>query len=405
MKVRGKLTGAVSLGSVAGTQRLDDTITRFTSTRESFEQSPADLVAAPDRGVLDQETVDKLERLPAAWAVVEPSVNTIQEELAELRRTSGAQTALARGVFRYVMTSGTGVARDEDLMFHIGQLAIGVRGVESASGTLDDQLVRAAETIAAEAAEAARLNTAVSAGIVVIATAFAVAIMLIFSGRLANRVRGMEAAMRRVAERDFTVATRSAIADEIGELGRHIDSAVGTTREALAAAKQAAISVETLQESLSSGTEESTAALHQISRNIESIRAQFARLNETAIETTKAVEQIGGLMSDLTGDLENEDGAVEDASSSVDEMNAAIRDVARLASERREGARELLAVIASGGEAVESANAVIEQVSRRSRASTRARQAAGSASWRRRYASSPSPPRRTRTGSATRSDR
>jgi len=172
------------------------------------------------------------------------------------------------------------------------------------SVTRSEKIWKLVQKTSNQACEYATRSTLLTAGIVVAVTVFAVFYVIIFSRRMASRVAGIEATMRRVTDNNFTVRTSTNTWDEIGCLGQNINYILDITQEFFSTTKLAYRKVGELKKSLSSSTEQSISSLHQISKNIEAIRIQFSRLSENVANTSQALEEITRSMYDLAREVE-----------------------------------------------------------------------------------------------------
>ena len=221
-----------------------------------------------------------------------------------------------------------------------------------------------ADDIRTQAQNTRRLGRIFSLGLAAILLAASFLFVFFFSRGLAKRIRTIEDTMRSAAARDLTVRTFMKGRDEIGTLSTHINSVLETLSGFFGEVRAAVRNMESMKESLSSGSTQSAAALNQITRNIESMRDKFAVLDRNIAASTEAVGRIVGEMEDLSGRIGDQSRTIEDSSSAIEEMTASISNVAKLSEERKNRAVELQRIIEDGGDKVTRTHEIIKSVSK-----------------------------------------
>ena len=206
-----------------------------------------------------------------------------------------------------------------------------------------------------------RIFAMVAVGAVVVLL-LAVLFALLFTRSLGRRISGIEAVMGRVAERDITVRMADNGRDEIGSLSRHFNDVLATLSLFFASANSAIRQMSELKDTMAASSNESAAALNQISKNIESIKEQFEILDRDIAGSTDAIESIGNEMDGLAARIEQQNSAVSQSSTAIEEMNASIQSVASVATERKERADQLRSVVQDGGEKIGATNEIVRAV-------------------------------------------
>ena len=214
-----------------------------------------------------------------------------------------------------------------------------------------------------ESADAIRSRTQLGVGLVVlIATILSLLFAFSFSRRFMRRVSKIERAMSRVAERDITVRANPQGNDEIAGLGRFLDHTLDGIAEFVRSVRSAVEKADELKDGLSSGSAESASALHEISRNIDSIATEFERLNTSIDQTSTSVADIDQKIKSLSANIATQTTAIDESAASVESMSSSIQEVNRLAQDRRTASEQLVEVILEGGDKIQATNDIIAAV-------------------------------------------
>ncbi len=121
------------------------------------------------------------------------------------------------------------------------------------------------------------LGRLISIALAVVLIGAALVFTTLFSRALASRVQLIENTLRSVAEKDLTRRTQIQTKDEIGALSSHLNTTLDTLASFFGEVRTAVQNMESLKDSLASGSTQSASALNQITANIESIRDRFGR--------------------------------------------------------------------------------------------------------------------------------
>jgi len=170
--------------------------------------------------------------------------------------------------------------------------------------------------------------------------------------------------MRRVAERDFTHTPPQLGSDEIGMLSTYLKEVMVSLGVFFESVRTAANNVSALKDTLSSGTTESAAAVHQINKNIESIKNKFTLLDSAIIQATQALEEIGKYLESFKNETETQRVTMERAGTQLEAT--VCRNWGRFGSADpgAQRAEALKQIVADGADQVQSTNDIIKTVSR-----------------------------------------
>ena len=238
------------------------------------------------------------------------------------------------------------------------------QAAEIAGGFLDETLNEVASVIASTSAAIVEFNLRVSLAVASVVALLSVLVIMGLARSLTRRVAGIETAMREMAQRNFNVDAKVPGRDELAALGAYVGEVRDAVSEFFRAVREATNQTLELQDNLGSSTEEASSALNQISRNIEGIRDQFIRLNQSISTTGEAVRTIDGRVQELSGDINTQSQQVDTVFSSIEEMNAGVQNVTNLSAERMKRVESMRETVSEGAETVRETNGIVHSISR-----------------------------------------
>jgi methyl-accepting chemotaxis protein len=346
-------------GSLADAETgYEDALKSFKTAFQGLQNHPALKLIGPE---LQKEVVSA----GKVWTLVKPNFDKVAVSMDNIIKADTTSLGAKRGILRME-------AAAQQNKVSLGALAMDIYDLESVADSAQSAgaefIVKILGGLSAKIEAQNRASTvrnmSLAIGVSILVIIFSVVFMMIFSRSLSRRVMGLETVMGRVAVKDMTVRSRDRSRDEIGKLGGHINSMIDVLSDFFGTVRGATVKVDELKDTISSGSTESAAALNQITKNIESIKNQFIRLDRNVVTTTDAIVNIGGGISDLTVDISKQSESINNTSSSIEQMNASVQSVARLSVDRKHRADELTEVIRQGGEKIGATNDLIKSITR-----------------------------------------
>lgn len=212
----------------------------------------------------------------------------------------------------------------------------------------------------ASVAQMRLLSLAIAGGLLVVLTV----ILLLIARSVANPINTAAAALRDIAAGggDLTVHLSVGTQDEIGLLSEYFNGFVDKLRDIVERIKQRAEEAEGVSESLSAGSVESSAAVYQISKNLDSMSARIRDMDGNVQETSSAVEQIQAIIAALAEGIQRQHSAVESSSSATEQMIASISSVSDVIRRKQQGTAELLESAQDGAAKLETTASLIAAV-------------------------------------------
>ena len=135
--------------------------------------------------------------------------------------------------------------------------------------------------------------------------------------------------LREIAEGEGDLTRRVNIQskDEVGDLAKYFNDTVKKIRNLVVNIKKEAETLSEIGTDLASNMNETAAAVHQITSNIQSIKGRIINQSASVTETNATMEQVTVNIDKLNGHVENQSRNVSQASAAIEEMVANISSV------------------------------------------------------------------------------
>ena len=185
-----------------------------------------------------------------------------------------------------------------------------------------------------------------------------------FSSRLSGRLTKIETAMDMVSHKDLTASADVSVKDETGDLARHINDVISNLKIIIGDIKETAHHTIALRDELGASTAQSSAAMTQISANIQNIEKQFHQLDEEIANVFSSVESINGKLDVQAQGMGRQSSAAVESSTAIEEMAASINSITRLAADRMSGVEALEEITRRGSDVMTQTSSVILEISK-----------------------------------------
>ncbi len=360
-----ELTDTTKAMMLSNTVDLKDLVKGWDKAINSFDESLKQLSTHRALPFVGSALKEEIDRTQAVWSINMTQFDKSREGIKTILETEKLADYQKKGL-RYVME----MMQKQGIT--AGELYFTILTTQSALESIDlagkefvvKNLLVLADEIKARAERMKILGRWLSITIAIILVGAALVFTTLFSRALAGRIQLIENTLRSVAEKDLTRRTTIQTKDEIGALSSHLNTTLDTLASFFGEVRTAVQNMESLKDSLASGSTQSASALNQITANIESIRDRFVMLDRNIATTTQAVENIVQEITSLTEQINAQSKAIGNSTTAIEEMTASISNVAHLSTERKERAAELLRVIQDGGERVSATNEAIKSISK-----------------------------------------
>ena len=206
---------------------------------------------------------------------------------------------------------------------------------------------------------------AIIAGALAIAIVLLTAVLVILTRRLVIKpLRVVSGQLEDIAngEGDLTRRVEVSSRNEIGEVGNVFNNFLDSLRMLIGRVQNSAEGNKKVGDELGAAANESSASVHQITSNINSIKEMMDNLSEEVSEAASATEQIQRNISGLTSQTEDQSSSVTESTSSVEEMVASLNNMAKIAESRHKESETLLKSVEEGAELLEESNKSMKDV-------------------------------------------
>ncbi len=335
------------------TEQWEPSYRRFLSAQTGLIRNEA-LLGTPSTAVL-------IENLTNLWNIVHPEVRNIPDFFAD----SSNQPFLERAQNRSVLEMQAVLGYEPEIMEYRFQIAILTSltlGVISSSSSFERLLTQLPESLEIEVNETQQALIRQSLVILSLGILFILALLLSFTRKLTMRLKLVETGMYALSNQDLTqnIVVRSK--DEMGVLANHANQVIIQLKDIIRNIQATTREAHELQDDLSSSTEETSATVHEITSNIQSIERQFSRLDGLVQEVLRVVDSITLKLKDQAQGADKQSASINQTSSAMEQMSASIASVSTMAREREKAITSLEEVTQQGSETVELTFSIIQHV-------------------------------------------
>jgi len=204
------------------------------------------------------------------------------------------------------------------------------------------------------------LTIGIAAGLVVLL----LVVLVLISRSITRPIGRTSDALKTISqgEGDLTIHIDVGTRDEIAVLAGHFNEFVDKLHDIVRRIKAQVLDAEGVSESLSASSEESSAAVHEITRNLESMGSQIRDMDQNVQETSAAVEEIQAIIANLGQGILRQQQAVSNSSTATEEMIASISSVSDVIKRKQSKTSELIESTRDGSEKLENTTRLISAV-------------------------------------------
>lgn len=169
-------------------------------------------------------------------------------------------------------------------------------------------------------------------------------------------------AIQQLSNKDLTVRAALKNNDEIGDIGKAVDTMVLQFDEFVGKIKEGAIKVEETNQSLVSAANETSAATREMAVSIESVYNNLQQHNEFIKTTITSVDDMMKVTENIRNHIESQSSAVAESSASVEEMVSSINSVSSSSERAEETSKKLADIAREGGDKIKKTVKAIQDV-------------------------------------------
>ena len=180
-----------------------------------------------------------------------------------------------------------------------------------------------------------------------------------------DRLAKINMVFREIAQGNFTVQAEES-KDELNSITKGLNDAIANSRSAFSTIGAATKTIQKTSETLTADMTEASAALNQITANIEMAENQVSKHNDSVISTVNKVSAITQIVESLTSDIDTQAGSINDSTVSVQEIVKNTQIVQERAAQTLKAIRELEQATHKGKETAAMVSNITELVTEQS---------------------------------------
>ncbi len=195
-----------------------------------------------------------------------------------------------------------------------------------------------------------------------------VAVVFVLGRRLTMPLRTVEASLNEIAGGAGNLTQRVAVVgnDEVGRVAASFDRFVEALQEMIEGIKKSVQTLRNLGMDLADNSNETAAAINQITANIESVKTQVYSQEEQVSTTATSVEELTRNIDSLKSQMTSEHDTLLQTTGHIDEMLATIHAMVDDVRATQTELAELREKIRQGSEGVEGTSSAVQQIMKRS---------------------------------------
>jgi len=165
---------------------------------------------------------------------------------------------------------------------------------------------------------------------VLIALAVSVVLAMLITSSIVKPILGVTLTLKNISEGegDLTRQIGNDSKDEIGDLSRYFDLSLEKIKHLVVCIRNEAAKLSNIGIELSSNSNETAAAINQITANIQGIKTRVINQSASVVETNATMEQVTANINKLNRSVERQTDAVSQAASALEQVMANIQSVA-----------------------------------------------------------------------------
>ena len=344
---------------------LSSELEEFRETRATASEAMDAFVEHPQLRALPEGLHGQIEGIGAMWATrAMPELEDAEAAVEALLAAELPGGVVPNGVLRLQATERARGDFDEDA---VAALRAAEQALERSRGMsyafLNESMNILASRLSGISLTIVERNVRIAVSVAIAAVLLSSGFAFVFTRSLTRRIRGLEEAMDSLAARDFSIIAPENGVDELGTLGRDMNSVVESVSEFVKAVRGAASHADELQQSISSSSEESASALNQISRNLENMRSRFTSLDGSVSRSSESVTAISEQIQSNATAARQQSDSIASVFASIEEMNAGIQNITGLLNERAERVEQVNHAAAEGAETMTATHEEVRSIS------------------------------------------
>lgn len=150
---------------------------------------------------------------------------------------------------------------------------------------------------------------------------------------------------------------------ELANMVKFFNNFLNTMQSIITEIKLSANLTNEIKDEISYGVDETSAALYEISTNIDGINNQTKGLNDNIEHTAESIEKINENIYGLNNSVENQSTMLQTSTAAITQMISSIDNVSKISTTKQESALDLISRAREGAEVIDKTENAVKEVS------------------------------------------
>jgi len=207
------------------------------------------------------------------------------------------------------------------------------------------------------------LRATITSGLIVVAVILGSFFLILFlAGRISRAIVRIGTEVKALRDGDLTRKFSLKQRDEVGQLGRDMDTFLVRHRQVVRNIQVVAAENHQVRQDLDAAQTQTGTASRLLDQSVDAVGGQMKDLRESIGEFRQALEVLERNLTGLTDSIERQNSRVLDSTAAVNQMQANIDSISRLTKSRMENVRSLVETAQDGGAKLDHTNELIRTV-------------------------------------------
>lgn len=150
---------------------------------------------------------------------------------------------------------------------------------------------------------------------------------------------------------------------ELGEMVKYFNLFLNTLQSIITEIKSSAGQTNKIKDEITYGVDETSAALYEISTNIDGIKHQTKGLNDNIEHSAESIKRINENINDMNSSVEYQSEMLQTSTAAITEMISSIDNVSKISTTKQASAMALLDKARDGAEVIDKTENAVKDVS------------------------------------------
>jgi len=334
----------------------------YTIVFRKFQTSLAQLTEHTASNRLDHKIIQQITALSDLWDMYEVNFQIIDDTTRAISEGPLQDEIGIQGVLSFFIRSIHSAALSQQEYQLLQNIDSNISSVEAATTDFQASIFDLNTRLDQQARNILQRSRYFTLGISSMVTLFALMFATSVSFRISRRVQHVETVMRSAAHRNIAVRYSGKAKDEIGNLGRNLNTVLETMKEFFATSTTVAQNLELLKQKLSRQSSDSISEIEAITAYLSTITEDFHHLDKTVNTAKNKSEEIVEVVTAAQASIQDHSSPLHTISSAMSHMNTTIQNVSNLTAHFGTSSQSLLQKTKTGSENVMMTQNVISKV-------------------------------------------